>query len=341
MLHRVRPFVHVQQAFQGYSVNIIFMILIFVGMYFTCVELERACADTAYRFKIPESIAGATLLAVASSAPEFFTSFLGAVIHNVFEVGLIAILWSAIFNVTILPGASALLSPYPLKVVPTVIKRDCVAYAATTLLLLGLVGDGVLSRTDALLLLGGYALYVYVLFLMIGSEEGDGEEDEEHGQPLWRTALGLLGGVAIIGVLCHFMIEVGGDMAESWGISFLLVSALIFAPGTSLPDLLLSAISARKGAGSASVSNAFGSNSFDLSVCLAAPVLIVGDVPIEIGGAVTWSIWMLLGTVALTMILVRTGYELTKKEGALLVVTFVALAITLVVLTTQGTTAPA
>ncbi|MEL6180332.1 MAG: hypothetical protein AAFS10_15325, partial [Myxococcota bacterium] len=182
----------------------------------------------------------------------------------------------------------------------------------------------------------GYGLYVYVLFLMIGSKEGEDTEEgdeEDHSQPLWRTIAGLVVGIAAIGVLCHFMIEVGGDLAESFGISFLLVSALVFAPGTSLPDLLLSTISARKGAGSASISNAFGSNSFDLTVCLAAPVLVVGDIQVQTGGTITWSVWMLLGTVALTMFVVRTGYELTKLEGAILVGTFVVLAVTLVLLT--------
>lgn len=308
--------------------GILYLILIFVGMYFVCVELERACSNAALRMKIPESIAGATLLAVASSTPEFFTSFLGAVIHQVFEVGLIAILWSAIFNITVIPGVSALVSEKPLEVVPMVIRRDCVAYGVTTLLLMGLIEDQVLSRIDALILLGAYGLYVYVLFLMLDSEE----ETEGHEQPLWRTVLGLLLGVGAIGLLCHFMIDVGGDLAEGYGISFLILSALVFAPGTSLPDLLLSVLAARRGAGSAAISNAFGSNSFDLTVCLAVPVLVVGDVPIETAGAVGQSIFMLLGTVVLTMILVRTGYKLSKKEGVLLVSAFLALAVTLCLL---------
>jgi cation:H+ antiporter len=319
-------------------VEFLYLILIFVGIYLVCVELERACADTANRLKIPESIAGATLLAIASSAPEFFTSFLGAVVHHVFEVGLIAILWSAIFNVTVIPGMSALMATKPLKVVPTVIQRDCVAYSAITLLLLALIEDGRLTRIDAAILLGAYGLYVYVLFLMVGAAKGEeSEEGATHtGQSLARTILGLVGGIALIGVLCHFMIVVGENLSEQFSVSLLILSALIFAPGTSLPDLLLSAISARKGAGSASISNAFGSNSFDLTVCLAVPVLVVGEIPVATDGAVAWSIWMLLGTVALTMILVRTGYELTKKEGGLLVVTFVALAVTLVVLAAQA-----
>jgi cation:H+ antiporter len=297
---------------------VLYLLLIFVGMYFICVELERACGDVAHRFKIPESIAGATLLAVASSAPEFFTSFLGAVVLGVFDVGLMAILWSAIFNITVIPGVSALCSPKGLEVSPTVLRRDCVVYAAVTLLLLGLMDDGHLTRTDAAILLGAYFLYVYVLFLML-----DGSEQVEPvNQPIWRTLVGLVGGLAGIGVLCHFMLEVGGGAASDMGISILLVSALVFAPGTSIPDLLLSVFAARRGQGSAAVSNAFGSNSFDLTVCLAAPILIVGDIEVETSGAVRHSIWMLLATVAMAMIFVRTGYRLARWEGLVLIALF-------------------
>jgi cation:H+ antiporter len=308
-------------------VGFVYLLLIFVGMYFVCVELERACGDTAHRLKIPESIAGATLLAIASSAPEFFTSFLGAVVHGVFDVGLMAILWSAIFNITVIPGVSALLSKEPLAVFPSVVKRDCVAYAACTLLLMALIEDGVLSRIDAGVLLGAYFLYIYVLFMMMGSDE----EVEPVAQPLWRTVVGFLGGIAAIGLLCHFMLDVGGDLAEGFGIDFLLISALIFAPGTSVPDLLLSCFAARRGQGSAAISNAFGSNSFDLTVCLAAPVLVVGDIEIAVGGIVETSIWMLVGTIVMAMVFVRTDWRLTKTEGVVLIATFVVLATVLVV----------
>jgi cation:H+ antiporter len=309
-------------------VGILYLLLIFVAMYFVCVELEKALSNTGHRLKLPESIAGATLLAIASSAPEFFTAFLGAVVFDRFDVGLIAIVWSAIFNITVIPGASGLMSEKPLDVNPMVIRRDAVAYGATAMLLLGLIDDGMLTRTDALILLGAYALYVYVLFLMLKSDE----PSEGHEQPLWRTLLGLVVGIALIGVLCHFMLQVGGDLATEYSISFLLVSALVFAPGTSVPDMFLSILAAKRGKGSAAISNAFGSNSFDLTLCLAAPILIVGDVQVDVGGAVLQSIYMLLGTVALTMVLVRTNYSLSKKEGVFLIAVFVALAVALVLL---------
>lgn len=308
------------------------LILIFVIMYFVCLELEKACGATAHRLGIPESVAGATLLAVSSSAPEFFTAFLGAVLHGVFEIGLMAIVWSAIFNITVIPGASAICSKKPLKVYPAVVARDCVSYLAITLLLLALLADGKLTRTDAFILLGAYFLYVYVLFLMLDSKE----EVEEVGISVPRIVLSMLGGTAAIGILCHFMIEFGAAIAVTWAIPIALVSAFIFAPGTSVPDLLLSVFSARRGAGSAAVANAFGSNSFDLTVCLAAPVLWLGTVDVDFGGRALLSVWMLIGAVVLSMIFVRTGYELSKREGWCLLVLFVILAVALVVLPMVG-----
>jgi cation:H+ antiporter len=309
---------------------IIFLLLIFVGMYFVCGELERACGNTAHRFGIPESIAGATLLAVASSAPEFFTSFLGAVRFGVFEVGLMAILWSAIFNITVIPGVSAIASKEPLTVFRTVVVRDAVAYLVVTLLLLALLQDGILSRTDAVILLGGYAVYIYVLVLMM--RQGKSERVESMEQPAWRTIAGLVGGIAAIGLLCHFMIEQGKVLANVAGLNFLIVSALIFAPGTSVPDLFLSFIAARRGAGSAAIANAFGSNTFDLTVCLAVPVLVVGDTKIAMAGPVQWSVWMLVGTVVTSMFFVKRGYSLTRFEGGSLIALFVGQAIALVLL---------
>ena len=62
------------------------LLVVFVAMYFVCVELEKACGAAAYRLGIPESVSGATFLAVASSSPEFFTAFIGAWLFGQFEI---------------------------------------------------------------------------------------------------------------------------------------------------------------------------------------------------------------------------------------------------------------
>lgn len=304
------------------------LLAVFVVMYFVCVELEKACGAIAFRLGIPESVAGATLLAIASSAPEFFTAFIGAWVFGHFEIGLMAILWSAIFNITVIPGLSTLISREPLRVVRVVVSRDCVAYLAIALLLLGLLEDGRLTRTDALILLGAYFLYIYVLYLMFNTDE----KSQEVILPTWRVIAGFVLGIGAIGGLCHAMVWLGSELALGWGISVVLVSALVFAPGTSLPDLFLSALAARRGSGSACISNVYGSNSFDLTVCLAAPILVVGDIEVEFTGRVLWSVWMLLGTLVLSMLMLRYDYKLSKRAGGALLGLFVLCAIAIIVL---------
>ncbi|HBP22259.1 MAG TPA: hypothetical protein DEA08_31310 [Planctomycetes bacterium] len=281
-----------------------------------CEALEGACGEAASKLGIPESVSGATLLAISGSAPEFFTAVISAWFFGQFEIGLMVILWSAIFNITVIPGASAFATSEPLRVARVVVSRDCVAYLVLCLLLVGLLEDGRLTRTDALILLGGYALYVYVLSLMLNSQEEP--EPEPSLMPPWKVVVTLVVGVAAIGGLCHAMVWLGTQVAAGLGLGMVLISALVFAPGTSIPDLFLSIVSARRGAGSACLSNVYGSNSFDLTVCLAVPVLIVGDIQVEIAGPVLWSIVILLGTIALSILMLRIDYQLSRRAGGAL-----------------------
>ena len=301
------------------------LFLSFGAMWLVSVELEKGCAGAAHRLRLPPSVAGATLLAISSSAPEFFTSLLGTVRHGVFEIGLMAILWSAIFNLTVLPGASALATPHEKRgkgtIFHKVVWRDALSYLVIALLLFFLVSDGNLSALDSVILLGAYGAYI---LLLKDSQGGESVLPSQYAP--WRIALSLILGIALIALLTEVMIGAGTQIAAGIsGLSLPLVSALLFAAGTSVPDTFLSVISARKGNISGSISNAFGSNSFDLTVCLAVPALAVGGVEVPFTPMVSVSFSMLLGTLLVALILVRTGYEISKKEGVFLLFLYPAL----------------
>ncbi len=101
-----------------------------------------------------------------------------------------------------------------------------------------------------------------------------------------------------------------------------MFAAFIFAPGTSVPDTLVSYFAAKRGQGSAAISNVFGSNIFDLTICLAVPVLVVGDIVIDL--APIWpSIVMLVVLQFVALTFVRTGWELSRREGVSMLVLFV------------------
>jgi|TARA_B100001964_G_scaffold216394_1_gene255602 cation:H+ antiporter len=299
-------------------------LVIFVALSKVCEKVEEAATHLATRLKLPASVAGATLLATSSSAPEFFTSTSAAVLHGVFEVGLITIVWSALFNILVIPGFVSLASPQSLKISKEVMHRDGVGYLGTVFIVLLVIWDEMLTRQDAVIMLILYAVYLHVIRLMAEAHKEETEEIEEGEELLspGMIALYFAVGLALIGVGTHFMIELGFELGEAAAIDVLIFSAFIFAPGTSVPDLMMSYFSAKRGEGSAAISNVFGSNVFDLTICLAVPILIVGDTMIELGPV--WpSIIMLVVVQCMVLLFVRTGWKIEKWEGVMMLVAFV------------------
>ncbi len=310
------------------------LLVIFYSLYKASEKVEEASNCIAYRLRMPASVAGATLLAVASSAPEFFTSASGAILHGVFEIGLMTIVWSAIFNILVIPGIAGLVAPKPLRISKEVVHRDGIGYMATVFILLLVVWDGNLTRADAVILLILYTLYIHTIRLMARAhQEAHPDDQREAPEDLWgwrKIILWFSAGIAVIGIGAHFMIELGKFLSETYAAdlgftkkeSIVVMSAMVFAPGTSLADLFVSYFCAKRGEGSAAISNVFGSNVFDLTICLAVPVLIVGDVPIDLGPV--WpSIIMLVLLQCMVLGFVRTSWQIERWEGLVMLVAFI------------------
>jgi len=95
------------------------------------------------RMNLPNDVAGATLMAMGGSAPEFFTSITGTIIAKT-DVGIGTIVGSAVFNVLFVIGACAVASPVPLELTWWPLFRDSAFYTFGLILLsvFFLNGDG-------------------------------------------------------------------------------------------------------------------------------------------------------------------------------------------------------
>lgn len=110
-------------------------------------------------FKIPEDVAGATLMALGCNGPELFTNFIAIFItHN--DVGVGTIVGSEIFNLLCIVGGSIIACPVlPLLVEKPAFIRDCSFYALSIGLLAWTLADGKVVFYEALTLLICCALY--------------------------------------------------------------------------------------------------------------------------------------------------------------------------------------
>jgi K+-dependent Na+/Ca+ exchanger-like protein len=309
------------------------------------------------RFKIPSNVAGASLMAMGSSAPELFIALMSLLIaggaHG--DVGIGTIVGSAIFNILVITGASAVVRPA--AITWRVIVRDVLMYAISLALLIGAFYDGQITLWEAVIFLGLYAVYIVVLFnwSAFDPSEDDGPvEAVSHEIDLERQRSGIyfritaavsrvigffMGdpahsywrafavSIIFIAMLSYFLVEYAVVFAEALSIPPVIVALTLLAAGTSVPDLFASVVVARQGRGDMAVANAVGSNVFDILVGLGLPwllVLLAEGGTIQVGTADLFtSTLLLVGTVVLLFIFLTTGHKLSRAEGIILILAYV------------------
>jgi len=90
-----------------------------------------------------------------------------------------------------------------------------------------------------------------------------------------RTAWGLIAGSTIVAaVACYWLVEVTHETAKQLDVPIFFVAVILAAAASSVPDTFLSIGAAKRGDDDGAVSNAFGSNIFDICICLTIPLLI-------------------------------------------------------------------
>ena len=306
-----------------------------VLLWVSCSGLGDSSQRLADHYGIPDIVKGSVITAIASSIPEFVTAVLAIPVHGDFELGLAAIIGSAIYNVLVIPAGSVFARGRSLQSNRELIFREALFYLVSVVVLLlviclAVVYDGVgagaevrgtFTRPLALLPLLLYGLYLFMQF----------EEVRDHRQKVARVA-----GIAparqwLILVLCIGLICVGvevllrcaialGELLETptflWGMT-------IVAAATSIPDTLISMKEAKLGRTDASVSNVLGSNVFDLLVAVPVGVLIAGSVSVSFTQTVPMMSFLVLATIVL-LVFMRRDMELNHREASFMLLLYLA-----------------
>jgi len=276
-------------------------------------QLENSFSALAFRFKIPATIAGATLLAIGGSAPELFTALNSAIFYKTFEIGLITIIWSAIFNLFLITGLVGARAKEPISLSKRGMIRDMIFYALSAFALTLTIFDGKITQFESFCLIAVYGFYLFVLHR--GRKEITKlEQVEENNQALYKSVIISFLGLAGIGFLSWAMIEFGLEIANFAGFSVAVVSVVFFAFGTSIPDTFIAIAAAKKGNGSGAIASVFGSNTFDILIGLGVPIALVGGVPMDVDGIFD-SLVMLFLSIFIAIIFIAKDWKISRHEG--------------------------
>jgi cation:H+ antiporter len=194
----------------------------------------------------------------------------------------------------------------------TMVMRDGGVLIAITLLLLLFFLDLHIARWEGMILLALLVLYIGSLLYF-----REAIEDAPLGEFRWYEVPRLLIGLALVIGGGHFMVEAAVALARMVGISEWAIGVTIVAAGTSAPEFATSLVAVLRGRHGISAGNLIGSDIFNLLGVLGLAATIR---PMTVDSSVYSSLWMLAGMVVLVVIfLMRTGWSLSRWEGALLV----------------------
>jgi len=135
------------------------------------------------------------------------------------------------------------------------------------------------------------------------------------GEFRWLDIPMLIGGIALIIASGHYLVQAASEIARTFGLSEWVIGVTIVAAGTSAPELATSLIGVLRQRHGISIGNLIGSDLFNLLGVLGLAALIH---PMEVDSAAYSSLWLLAGLVIVVVVMMRTGWRLSRLEGSLL-----------------------
>ena len=294
-------------------------LLLFINSYIIWKVCDSFQAASIYLGrKMPAGTRGATINAIGSSFPEFMTSFIAIFNYtdnNGVIFGIANTTGSVMYNITMIPFFVILTcficnSSDKLNFNRNILIREGLFLIFIQLVLMSILSSGEFNLLNSIILVGIYALYIYVLFNFPKrtkhNSEHQNEETIAHPEPKYHrlpakrpfikavfdvdlfsiffpkahiaTAFNTMAvlclSILIFYFTCNVLVSSSYAIGEILNIPSYLVAITVTAFATSVPDTILSIYDAKNGHFDDSLTNAFGSNVFNISFCIAFPLLI-------------------------------------------------------------------
>ena len=264
---------------------------VIAGLVILCVggyAIVSGGVTLARKLRISSMIIGLTVVAYGTSTPELAAAILAA-FNSHTELILGNIVGSNISNVGLVIGVSAVFAPLLMSRI-TVTKWVPIMIGVS-LLVIGMSVDGEISQTDGLILIAaliGFTIYTIksVKKQSVTDVKAIANVEGELFLSRFRIetypkALGLVGiGIILLFFGGHFTVDGAVAIAESVGVSQLVIGVVVVGIGTSLPELITSVIAIAKKQTDIGIGNIVGSNIYNILLILGVASTIVG-IPIS------------------------------------------------------------
>ncbi|ERN51537.1 calcium/sodium antiporter [Alkalihalophilus marmarensis] len=270
---------------------------------------------------------GLTIVAFGTSSPEATVSIVAALQENA-GVAIGNVVGSNIFNITFVVGIAAFITP--LKVESETIRKEIPFTLLASISLLILISDvtlqtvsqNLITRSDGLIFLLFFAIFLYYIFEVARNSREKGKQDNTESKIVsWKKNIVLtIGGLAAIIFGGDLVVNNATTIAYSFGMSETLVGLTIVAIGTSLPELITSITAALKKESEIALGNIVGSNIFNILFVLGAASVIS---PLAVESKIYIDVILMIVLTGVLLVFSRTNFKIGKIEGIVLVLAYV------------------
>lgn len=309
-----------------------FFVFIFIFSCFVLAWLSShlvkslVCLAKYLRWK--EFIVAFFLVAVAASLPNLFTD-LNAALHGMPQLAFGDILGGNLVDLTLVIALAIFFSKNPISTKSEMVQKSAIFTAIIAVLPLFLVLDGVLGRIDGVILILAFLFYSWWLF----------SKKERFSKTYHNTDIPIKGfgnfvaNLAKIIILLLLLLAASQAVVSSaqffsnqLGISLALVGILIVGLGNCFPEMYFSIISARRQENWLILGNLMGSVIITSTLVLGIIGLVAPFDIIDFSPFFIARIFLIIGSI-FALLFIRSGRQITKKEGFLLLLIYIAFLI--------------
>ena len=236
----------------------------------------------ARRFRLPDIIVGATVVSIGTTLPEVMVSTTGALLGQ----GAMAYgnaIGSIICNTALIAAISVTCNPGPVNV-KTMKMPVFFFFTSAAVYCLAAYGLGTFPRWLGIIMLAIFVVYLIANVrqgLRYPEETAEEAESAAASRSLAMELVLLVIGAALIAYGANLLVEHGTIIAQKLGVPETVIALTFVALGTSLPELITTITSLKKGHASLGIGNVIGANVFNLVLVSGMAVTIAPfDVPV-------------------------------------------------------------
>jgi cation:H+ antiporter len=308
--------------------------------------LVRGASGLAAAVGISPLVIGLTVVAFGTSAPELAVSVQSGLAGQA-DIALGNVVGSNIFNTLLILGLAAVITP--LVVQQQLVRQEVPLLIAVSIGLYLLALDGTIGRFEGVLLFAGIVAYTAFAIRQSRNESKQiaAEYEQEFETPVPRSAGQLLlqivlivGGLALLVLGSRWLVNGAIAIAETVGVSELVIGLTVVAAGTSLPELATSVVAAVRGERDIAVGNVIGSNLFNILAILGVAGMVTpGGVEVA-PSMLTFDLPVMIAVAVACLPVFFINYTIYRWEGAMFLVYYVAYTAYLILAATQHDALP-